>query len=116
MTSPEWLKPGLYGAVIGAIAISIVGFSWAGWMTGGNAGKLAKNQAQEEVVTALVPVCLELSRTDPDRIAKLETIKSANGFNRRKAIMDAGWATAPGKDTPDRNLATACLAGLKIDV
>ena len=29
MQSPEWLKPALYGAVGGAIALAIVGFSWA---------------------------------------------------------------------------------------
>ena len=35
MQSPEWLKPALYGAACGAIALATVGFSWGGWVTGG---------------------------------------------------------------------------------
>ena len=34
MTNPEWLKPGIYGALIGAVFVGVVGFSWGGWMTG----------------------------------------------------------------------------------
>lgn len=30
MKLPEWLKPAVYGAFAGAVAISIAGFSWAG--------------------------------------------------------------------------------------
>ena len=29
MKFPVWLKPALYGAVAGAVVISIAGFSWA---------------------------------------------------------------------------------------
>jgi hypothetical protein len=27
MDTPEWLKPGIFGAAVGAIALAIVGFS-----------------------------------------------------------------------------------------
>ena len=33
MQTPEWLKPGLYGAVCGAVAVAIAGFTWGGWVT-----------------------------------------------------------------------------------
>ena len=29
MNTPEWLKPGIYGALIGAAFVGVVGFSWA---------------------------------------------------------------------------------------
>jgi hypothetical protein len=29
MTAPEWLKPGVYGAAIGAVLVGITGFTWA---------------------------------------------------------------------------------------
>ena len=35
MKSPKWLKPTLYEAAGGAIALAVVGFSWGGWVTGG---------------------------------------------------------------------------------
>lgn len=115
MITPEWLKPGIYGAVIGAVFVGIVGFSWGGWMTGGGANKMAYAMAHDDVIAALVPVCLDVSRTDPDRIEQLAAIRAVKTYQRRDAVMDAGWATVPGSETPDRDLAEACLAALEID-
>lgn len=115
MTFPEWTKPGIYGALCGALAISVIGFTWGGWTTGGNARDMAKRLATEEVTLAMVPVCLNMSTADPERISKMATIQDASGFNRRKAMMDTGWATLPGSDAPDRALAEACIGGLELD-
>ncbi|TNF19832.1 MAG: hypothetical protein EP318_13065 [Rhodobacteraceae bacterium] len=115
MTTPEWLKPGIIGAVIGAALVGIVGFSWGGWMTGGNADKMADAMARDRVVAAVVPVCLDLARADPDRSAQLDTIRAASSYKRRDADMATGWATMPGADTPDRALALACIEGLDLD-
>lgn len=115
MSTPEWLKPGIYGAAAGAVAVSIIGFSWGGWMTGGSASKMATSMARDEVTLAMVPICLEISRLDPDRVAKLATIRSASTYNRRDAVMEAGWATVPGSESPNRDLAAACIDGLELD-
>ena len=63
----------------------------------------------------MVPVCLNMSAADPERLKKLAIIQDASGFTRRKTLMDTGWATQPGSDTPSRDLADACIAGLKLD-
>lgn len=115
MTFPEWMKPSLYGALGGAIAISILGFSWGGWTTSGNAQEMAEDHASEQVTLAMVPFCLSASASDPERVSKLAVIQDATGFTRRKAMMDAGWATLPGADEPDRDLAAACIEGLELD-
>lgn len=115
MNSPEWLKPGIYGALLGAVFVGVVGFTWGGWMTGGGANKMASEMAGDQVIAALVPICLDMSRTDNERIAKLATIRDASSFQRRNAIMDAGWATIPGSDAPNRDLAQACIEGLDLD-
>jgi dienelactone hydrolase len=112
---PEWLKPGLYGAAVGAVAISIVGFSWGGWMTSGAASEASTSMAMEQTTAALVPTCLAMSQADPDRVAKLAVIQSANTYSRGKAVMEAGWAMAPGMDAPDSNLAKACVTALELD-
>ncbi len=109
MNTPEWTKPGIYGAVIGAVLTGIVGFSWGGWMTTGTANKMAKTMANEKVVAALVPVCVKMSMADSSRVAKLAVIRAKPSYQQRDALMDAGWATVPGSDAPDRNLAQACL-------
>lgn len=115
MTTPEWLKPGIYGALIGAAFVGIVGFSWGGWVTGSSAEKMASEMAEDSVIAALVPFCLERSRTDNERIAKLATIREASSFKRRDAVMETGWATMPGTDGPNRDLAQACIEGLDLD-
>lgn len=115
MNTPEWLKPSIYGALIGAVCVGIVGFSWGGWMTGGNANKMATSMSRDDVASALVPVCLDIARTDPQRAQKLATIRKAASYKRRDAVMESGWATIPGSDSPDRDLAQACLAALEID-
>lgn len=115
MTTPEWLKPGIYGALLGGAFVGIVGFSWGGWMTGGGAEEMAKKLAEEEVIAALVPVCLDMSRADSERVAKLATIREASNFRRRDAVIATGWATMPGSDAPNRDLALACIDALDVD-
>ncbi|WP_300072082.1 hypothetical protein [uncultured Ruegeria sp.] len=115
MNTPEWLKPGIYGALIGGIFVGVVGFSWGGWMTGGSADKMANAMSRDSVIAALVPVCLDMARTDTQRAVKITTIKEASSFKRKDAVMEAGWATVPGSQTPNKELAQACIEGLNVD-
>jgi len=115
MNTPEWLKPGLYGAAAGAAALAIVGFSWGGWMTGGAADKMASDRARVEVVAALVPICIEQSKQDPRLTATLADLKAASSYKRSGLLMDAGWATMPGSSDPDRSVANGCVEQLAVD-
>ena len=112
MNSPEWLKPGLVGAGFGAVAMAIVGFSWGGWVTGGKAEIMASNEAQAQVVAALVPICMEQSRVDPQSIATLATLKDTSKYQRGAVLMKAGWATMPGSTDPNSKVASACAEQL----
>lgn len=114
MNTPDWLKPGIYGAIAGAVLVGIVGFSWGGWVTGRSAEKMAAALAHDDVIAALVPVCLDIARTDAERANKLETIRAASNYQRRDAVMAAGWATMPGTEAPNRDLAQACLTALEL--
>ncbi|UES59829.1 hypothetical protein GFK91_29110 (plasmid) [Roseibium aggregatum] len=116
MNTPEWLKPVALGVVIGAAAASTLGFSWGGWVTGGSAAKMANALSHDKVIAALVPVCVDLSRIDTERAAKLAKIRETSAYQRRNALMGTGWATIPGSDTADRDLAQACLAALEPDL
>jgi hypothetical protein len=109
MNIPKWLKPGLQGAAVGAVALAIVGFTWGGWVTGGTADKMASKLGQLEVVAALVPICIEQSKKDPQVAETLAELKNANSYQRRDMLMKAGWATMPGSSDPDRNVASACM-------
>ncbi|MBP1805242.1 hypothetical protein [Rubellimicrobium aerolatum] len=115
MTTSEWLKPGVFGAAIGAVAVMALGFSWGGWMTGGGADGMAADLAHDAVISALVPICLQIPQDDPERTTKLATSTEATTYQRRDAVKAAGWATVPGADAPNRDLAQACIQGLDLD-
>lgn len=112
MKLPNSLKPGIFGAVIGAVALSTVGFAWGGWVTGGTAEKMVSKQARQDVVAALVPICVEQSNQDPQAAETLARLKDTSSYQRSNLLMETGWATMPGSSKPDRDVARACMGAL----
>ncbi|MGY6411750.1 MAG: hypothetical protein ACXIUV_12110 [Alkalilacustris sp.] len=113
MNTPEWLKPGLIGAVAGGVVVAVAGFAGAGWTTAAAAERTGQAMADRQIVAAFVPVCLERAEADPERAAKLATIRQpATATRQRDALMAAGWATIEGNTAASRTLATACVAAL----
>ena len=112
MNIPKWLKPGFNGAIVGAVALAIIGFSWGGWVTGGTADKMASDLARSEVVAALVPICVEQSSRDPQVTEMLTQLKDASTYKRSDMLMTAGWATMPGSTDPNRDVARGCMETL----
>ena len=107
------VRPALWGAVAGAIALAIVGFSWGGWVTGGTADTLAKNSAATAVVAALTPICVEKFRQAADASANLVEMKKATySWDQTKFVEKGGWATMPGSTEPNSAVAKACAESL----
>ena len=117
MQVSEWLghgnvKVGFWGAVAGAIAMMMVGFWGMGWSTSGTAERMAKEQSEAAVVTALVPYCVASAQADPDS-AKLTKFRAEDAsYKRSQIVQDAGWATRLGSTSSDYALASACSAKL----
>lgn len=108
MNIPTWIKPSLYGAGIGAMALAIIGFSWGGWVTGSTSAKAATAETSSGIASALMPYCVEKSKTDPAASQVLTELKAAAGYSRRGIIEKAGWATPLGSQIPNTALATLC--------
>ena len=104
----EKIKPGFWGAIGGAIALSIVGFAWGGWVTGGTAQKMAEEMAEDAVVGRLAPICVEQYNQDSEKVRKLEELKAESSWKRKNYVEKQGWATIPGQTNPDRNVAEKC--------
>lgn len=110
---PKWVKPGLWGAVVGSILTMIVGFTYGGWMTARSADGLARQHAETAVTAALVPVCVAHSKADPGagkKLAELRAIPSS--YEQREFVTKTGWATLPGRDGVSPDVAEACAAAL----
>jgi hypothetical protein len=107
------VRPALWGAAAGAIALAIVGFNWGGWVTGGTAETLAKNSAATAVVAALTPICVEKFRQAADASANLVEMKKATyAWDQSKFVEKGGWATMPGSAEPNSAVAKACAESL----
>lgn len=105
-------RPAVLGVIVGGIAALTIGFGWGGWMTGTAAADIATNRAEQAVTAALLPICLAQVEQDPLASVALSEIKQANTYERRDRLMKTGWATMPGADEPNLNVANACLREL----
>lgn len=115
MSNFEWLKPGLTGAFVGAVGLAVVGFTWGGWVTGSTAQEMAAAEGRLAMVNALVPMCVANSKNeDPQVTETLSAIQDARTYQRADIVMKAGWATPPGTESANRDLAKACAEKLVV--
>jgi hypothetical protein len=112
MKFPVWLKPGLWGAALGAIALAIVGFSQLGWRTATSADQLAQDRAETAVVAALVPFCVAKAQENTEQVALAKFRAEQSAYSRSDLVTQAGWATFGVAKTPDSALARACSVKL----
>jgi hypothetical protein len=113
MMSHPAIKPAIWGAVVGVIGIMIAGFWGFGWMLGSTAERMAKDQSEAAVVVALTPVCVARFEAQADVAAKLADLKKVTqSWDRNSFIEKGGWATAPGSETPNSDVARACAEKL----
>lgn len=108
MRVSQWLKPAFWGAVVGAVGMMILGFSWWGWYLGSTAERMAKERAEAAVTAALTPVCVASFLEQPDATIKLTELRKVSVWQQSSFIEKGGWATMAGSKTPNAEVARAC--------
>ena len=108
MKMPENTGAYVKGALVGGVALAIVGFGWGGWVTGGTARKDAAVAAHDAVVVALAPICADRFRAQGDAPAKIAELAKASSWERGNLVEKSGYATMPGAKTTDSDVARAC--------
>lgn len=111
---PEWVKPAAWGAVAGAVAIAVIGFT-AGWVvTTGTAEQVAAQEKKQAVIAALTPVCLAQfkSLSQQQQQTQLAALKGESSWQRGDYVEEQGWATMPGTTEPNAEVANACASEL----
>ena len=108
MNVPKDTKPMIWGAVVGAAACAILGFTWGGWVTGSTARQDAAKATHAGMVSALAPICADRFRAQGDAPAKLADLAKASTWERGGLIEKSGFAVMPGAKTADTDVARAC--------
>jgi hypothetical protein len=96
------------GAAAGAIAAVVIGFSFGGWMLGGTAQKMADKSANNALVSALAPICVDKFQHASGAQTTLVELKAVDSWRRDSFVEKGGWATLPGMERPNRDVAEAC--------
>jgi hypothetical protein len=111
MQLPVWTKPAVNGAIVGAIATMIIGFSWGGWTTGGTAKSMAEKAALDASTKIVSSLCVNKFAASPDAKAKLAALKEESSWKRSDFIEEGGWSTIAGiKEV--KGAADACASDL----
>jgi hypothetical protein len=115
MNIPIEMKPALWGIASGAVALAFIGFTWGGWTTGGKAESAALTRANDAVVGALAPVCVDKFQRAGDAPANLAALRKVESWSQGEFIEKGGWAAVPGTHTAERTSAVArACAGLLV--
>jgi len=108
----EMIKPFVVGIVVGAIVLLIVIFS-TGWVvTNGSAQAKAEEMAEKAIVDHLAPICVEQFLQDPNREERLKELKAKDSWERADYVKKTGWATMPGSESADYEVADECARQL----
>ena len=110
---PIETKPFLWGAVAGAVALAIVGFTWGGWVTSTTAERLAGARADAATVAALTPICVTQFQAGPRAGSSLAALRQIQSWEQADYVSKGGWATMPGQNSAaSRDVAAACAEAL----
>jgi hypothetical protein len=112
MHVPQWLKPGFWGIVLGAVGIMLIGFAWGGWVLGSTAERMANARADGAMTAVLVPICVERFMGQAEAAAKLAEFQRSASWQQSQVIEKGGWATATGSNTPNSAVARVCAQQL----
>jgi hypothetical protein len=107
MQVPASVKPAIWGAIGGAVAAIIIGFSWGGWVTGRTAGRMATTSAQDATVLALTPLCVAKAEQQPEQLVLLKK----ETWGRGDFVIKAGWV-ANVSEKYRSAVASACASTL----
>ena len=104
----EFIKPLVWGFVVGAIVLLIVVFA-TGWVvTSGSAQTRADEMAEKAVVDILAPICVVQFTQDPNKEERLKEFKEVDSWKRGDYVKNQGWATMPGAKEPNFKVAEKC--------
>jgi predicted DNA-binding protein len=81
-------------------------------VTSGSAQEKAEEMAEKAVVDHLAPICVVQFLKDPNKEERLKELKEKSSWERADYVKEIGWATMPGAESPDYEVADECARRL----
>ena len=103
------VKFGVWGLIIGAIAVMTIGFAWGGWITQSTAQKMT----DEAVLASQAAICVAQFMKQPNAEEKLKELGKIDDWKRAEFIAKEGWDKMPGQEKAGYDVAKACAKGLE---
>jgi len=101
---------GVWGLIIGAVIVMIIGFAWGGWLTGGTAQKMT----DEAVLASQAAICVAQFIKQPNHEEKLKELEKIDSWKRSDFIEKGGWDKMPGQEKAGPQVSQACAKGLEV--
>jgi hypothetical protein len=106
----EKVKFGVWGLIIGAVVVMIIGFAWGGWTTQGTTQKMTG----EAVLASQAAICVAQFMKQPNHQEKLKELGKIDSWKRSEFIEKGGWDKMPGQEKAGSLVAQACAKGLEV--
>ncbi|MGB6105143.1 MAG: hypothetical protein WBF88_14980 [Pusillimonas sp.] len=98
---------------VGAAALTmIVGFTGAGWVTGGTAAQQTQASTEQAVATLAAGICANRFLAAEDAGVKLAALKDMDSWKRGTFIEEGGWVTFASMKEPVSGAAKLCASQL----
>ncbi|KQB12151.1 hypothetical protein AP071_07440 [Rhodobacter capsulatus] len=113
MVKPEWIVPAAVGALAGALRTAAGGGGWAGRELRSG----VRRAVEAEPVRALVPICVDQARTDPERQARLQVrlaaLRPKTPLAQFEIMFETGSLPGALAEAGGRAVTKGCLAALR---
>jgi hypothetical protein len=104
------IKYGVWGLIVGAVIVMIIGFAWGGWTTSGT----TKTKTAEAVLASQAAICVAQFMNQPNHEEKLKELGELDSWKRAEFIEKGGWDKMPGQKEASYGVARACSDGLEL--
>lgn len=91
-----------------AAVTMFVGFTWAGWVTGGTATDRADTAAAGAVAELAADICVERFLAAEDASLQLAALREESSYRRNGFVEDGGWVTFAGAEKPIKGAGKLC--------
>jgi len=104
------MKYGVWGLIVGAVIVMIIGFTWGGWST----SSTTKTMTEEAVLASQAAICVAQFMKQPNHEEKLKELGEMDSWKRGEFIEKGGWDKMPGQKKADYAVSRACADGLEL--